>query len=213
MRGLSSSDLAVWNWTFKSVFILLKPVRGLVRIINSWILRPSADSNIELFVNNPRVLESSWRTRIVGWCFGIIRNKGLLNMAFWVIESPVLIWICGDVRLLILHSLRHIHVPRCAIDDAWLWDPAFLDVLVNGLNCFSSIFALRMVALPHVLNLAHILSQIRNIRSKLSLRIVRSIEVIPLDILGLHLGLEALMRVLARRSVCMPEIIGHVCAG
>ena len=70
-----------------------------------------------------------------------------------------------------------------------------------------------MVALPHVLNLAHILSQIRNIRSKLSLRIVRSIEVIPLDILGLHLGLEALMRVLARRSVCMPEIIGHVCAG
>jgi hypothetical protein len=68
--------------------------------------------------------------------------------------------------------------------------------------------------LPYVLNLAHILSQIRNIRSELSLRIMRSIlQVVSLDILGLHLRLEALMSVLARGSVCMPKIIGHVCAG
>jgi hypothetical protein len=51
-------------------------------MFTSWILRPGADSNIELFVNYPRILEASGRAGIVGWCFGIIRNKGLINMAF-----------------------------------------------------------------------------------------------------------------------------------
>lgn len=135
-------------------------------------------------------------------------------MAFGMVQVSVWIWILREIRLFILLVLLHIHISGRTINDGRLRNPAIIDVLVDCADGIHSLLLLILMFIDriHVLNMANILSQIRNISClEFSLTMVRVVEIPWLDALcGLHLSIVPMVLLVALGRVLLIHAVSHV---
>ena len=135
-------------------------------------------------------------------------------MAFRM-SHGVRIWILRQIRLFVLWSFQ-IHVSSSTVDYGWLRNSTMSVILIylwHGLHSFFRLtLELLMLHWIGVLHMSCTLSKIRNISpDKLTLTLVRVIEVSCLDVLGaLNLAIVLLISILSLVTCILVHIVSHV---